>query len=149
MKKGLQGWEVTEGRTSFMGDTRDPKVSEIIAALEAIRSNIEHPFIALTAPGADEDQRTYCQALACEDGYACEIRIYKGDEFRHMRALSPDPEGRIGKRPDMPPNWTDGDDPNLGQVCVIFTTFIADPDSFPKVDGLEWWDMTADFETAD
>lgn len=148
MKKGLQGWEMTEGRTSFMGDTRNPKVSEIIAALEAIRSDIEHPYVALTAPGADENHRDYCQALAREDGYACEIRIYTGDEFRHMRALSPDSEGRIGKRPDMPSNWTDGENPNLGQVCAIFTAFIADPASFPNVNDLEWWDMTAEFEQA-
>lgn len=138
MKKALRGWKLTEGRIS-KAVTQSPKVSEIIAALEALRPDIQHPFVILAAPAAGNDDPNYCQVFADEKGYVCEIRINKGTGFCHMRAFLRDADGRLGDEHD--PLL-----PDLGQAVRIFTGFIADPNSFPGVDTVEWLDVSEDFE---
>ena len=145
MSHELQGWELTEGRIDTT--TPDPKVSEIIAALEAIRFDQENPFVILGAPATDDAYASYCQARIREDGYACEIRIFNGKEFRHMLALAPDAKGRVGEDPETRDCYGDG--PNLGQVIGIFIAFIANPNAFPTVEGLKWSDMTFEFEQSE
>lgn len=138
MSHELLGWELTEGRIPGMGVTSDPKVSEIIAALEAIRSDQKNPFVVLNAPATGDDYPNYCQALADEMGYVCEIRIFRGKEFRHMRAFLADAAGHS--------DASEEELANLGQAVRIFTGFIAEPTSFPPVDGLVWCDVSDEFE---
>jgi len=143
MKTGLRGWELIEGRID-MAITRNPKVSEIIAALEAIRHDQIDPFVILVVPASGDNERNFCQARVYEDGYVCEIRIFSGKEFCHMRTFMPDAEGRIGD--DAVSGERYGEDPGLGLTIRIFTDFIADPTAFPSVDGLRWWDISGQFE---
>ncbi len=139
MKKLLQGWGLIEGRV-HMTTVPDPKVSDVIAALEAIRPDVIDPFVILEAPDSgDGEYPSYCQAFADDHGYVCEIRIFKAGGFTHSRAFLPDAEGRLGE----------GDDPQLpclGQALRIFTGFIADPWALPAVDTVQWLDVSDEFE---
>ena len=138
MKDELQYWSLTEGRIG-MAETLSPKVSEVIAALEAIRSDQLHPFVILATPWNDFGCESYCQALADDAGYVCEVRIYSGEEFRHSRSFLRDAQGGLGEADD--PQL-----PNLSQAIRIFTSFIADAQNLPTVDKVEWLDVSDDFE---
>ena len=138
MKKALRGWKLTEGRIG-KADTRNPRVSEIIAAIEALRPDIRHPFVILAAPALGDDDPNYCQVFSDEKGYVCEIRICKGTGFCHMRAFLRDADGRLGD--ELDPLL-----PDLGQAVRVFTGFIANPNAFPGVDTVEWLDVSGDFE---
>jgi len=137
MKNELQNWSLTEGRTDW--DTPNPKVSEVIAALEAIRHDELHPFVILANPENEQGCESYCQALADAAGYVCEVRIYSGEQFRHSRSFLRDAQGGLGDDDD--PQF-----PNLSQAIRIFTGFIADPQNLPTVDQVEWLDVSDDFE---
>jgi|GEM_PF-2073173 len=138
MKNTLIGWTLTEGRTG-VAETPNPRVSEVVAALEAIRPEVENPFIVLEAPVSEgENYPNYCQVLADELGYVCEIRIFTGDEFLHSRAYLPDANGVLGDDDD--PQF-----PSLSQAIQILTEFIADPGTLPTVSPVEWLDVSDRF----
>ena len=138
MNYQLHGWELTEGRIN-MAVTRNPNVSVIIAAMESLRPDVKHPFVILAAPAEGDDDPNYCQVFSGEKGYVCEIRIFRGTGFCHMRAFLRDADGCLGD--ELDPLL-----PDLGQAVRIFTGFIADPNSFPSVDTMEWLDVSEDFE---
>ncbi len=122
-----------------MAETLSPKVSEVIAALEAIRNDELDPFIILETPWNEQGCSSFCQARAGTGGYKCEIRIYSDEEFRHSKSFLRDAHGCLGDKND--PQL-----PNLSQVIRIFTGFIADPGSLPSVPDLAWLDLDCDFE---
>lgn len=65
-----------------MWPTPDPKVSEVVAALETINPEVENPFVILNPPESEDGSFTnYCKVLAHKLGYVCEIRIFDGDDF--------------------------------------------------------------------
>lgn len=134
---------MVEGRIN-MAVTWNPKVSEVITALEAIRHDQPDPFVILQTPKANGEWWNFCQACVYEDGYVCEIRIFSGKEFRQMRAFAPDAEGRIGDDPVSGEQL--GEDPSLDQAIRIFTAFITNPNAFPSVDALQWWDISSQFK---
>ena len=137
MKNGLNGWLLSEGRTDW--DTPNPKVSEVIAALEGLRNDVLHPFVILEVPEHGHESGNYCQALADDAGYVCEIRLWSGGGFRHFRSFLRDAQGGIGDEDD--PQL-----PNLSQAIRLFTGFVADPAALPLVDDVEWLDVSDDFE---
>jgi len=138
VKNKLKYWSLTEGRID-MAETMSPKVSEVIAALEAIRNDELHPFVILATPWNDRGSASYCQALAGTGGYHCEVRIYSGEKFRHSRSFLRDAQGCLGdeNNPQLP---------NLSQVVCIYTRFIADPNTLPVVADVEWLDVSDEFE---
>ena len=140
MKNNLQGWTLTEGMYDAP-DTKNPAVSAVITALEAIRPDVKNPYIILEAPAVGGSYPNYCQAFAAEDGYCCEIRIFEGTDFIHHRAFLPDTEGETGDNDD------DLQLPNLTQTIELFIGFIARPDDLPEVDGVEWLDVSDEFDT--
>ena len=137
MKSDLQGWMLTEGMYDMM-ETRDPAVSAVITALEAIRPEVGNPFIVLQAPESDDSYPNYCQAFADEGGYVSEIRFFSGTDFTHHRGFLPDAEGGVCK--------DEAELPNLTQMIQILIAFIADPSALPVVEGVEWLDVSDEFE---
>lgn len=138
MATPLRNWELIEGRIG-MATTQNPQVSDVVAALEAIRPDVIDPFIILEAPAAvDGDYPNFCQAYADDSGYVCEIRISNGASFTHSRAFLPDAEGKIGDN--------EGPFPSLSQTIRVFTGFIADPGALPAVDAVQWMDVSDEFE---
>lgn len=138
MEKPLQDWVLIEGRIG-MARTPNPQVSDVIAALEALRPDVENPFLTLEAPeSVDGDYPNYCQAYADDSGYVCEIRTSTGESFTHSRAFLPDAEGNIG--------GNEGPFPNLSQTIRVFTGFIADPVALPAVDTVQWMDVSDEFD---
>lgn len=138
MKNKLKGWKMVEGSIGML-KTKNPLISEVVAALEAINPIVESPFMILEAPTAAGDIPNYCQALADEAGYVCEIRTHNSSGFRHCRSFLRDARGNLG----------DADDaqlPSLSQTLQIFMRFIADPTAFPVVEPVEWLDVSDDFE---
>jgi len=133
MKNELLGWSLTEGIYNML-ETENPAVSAVMTALEAIRPDVANPFMILVAPAAEDSYPNYCQALADEDGYVCEIRLFSGEDFTHYRAFLPDMAGEF-----------DGDDevrfPNLTQAVQVFIGFINNPAAVPDVDMLKWVDV--------
>ena len=139
MKNALIDWTLIEGRID-MEQTSNPKVSEVVTALEAIHPEMKDPFIILEAPaGEDGSDSNYCQALADDSGYVCEIRTFQPDDFYHFRAFLPDAEGVLGDE-DNPQL------PNLSQAIQILTEFIADPDKLPVANPADWLDVSDEFE---
>lgn len=139
MKNALLGWTLIEGRIG-MGETANPKVSEIVAAMEAIHPEMESPFVIIESPTSEDGSfQNYCQVLADECGYVCETRIFNGDDFRHSRAYLPDAEGVLGNNDD--PQF-----PSLSQAIQILTGFIADPNKLPAVNPVEWLDVSDQFK---
>ena len=139
MKNGLIDWTLIEGRIG-MKQTSNPKVSEVVAALEAVHPEMEDPFIIMEAPaGEDGVYPNYCQALAKNSGYICEIRTFQPDDFYHFRAFLPDAEGILGGR-------NNPQRPNLSQAIQILTGFIADPDKLPVATPVDWLDVSDEFE---
>ena len=138
MKNELQDWTLTEGLYDML-DTKKPAVSAVITALEAIRPDVEDPFIVLQAPALGGSYPNYCQAFAHEGGYICEIRIFEDTDFIHFRGFRPDAEGRVG-------DDDEAELPNLTQTIQAFLGFIAKPDDLPEVDGVEWVDVSDEFE---
>ena len=138
MKNELRGWSLTEGMYDML-ETENPAVSAVITALEAIRPDVESPFIVLQAPATDGSYANYCQAFAEDGGYLSEIRIFEGSDFIHFRGFRPDAEGRVGEDEEA-------EFPNLAQTVRIFLSFIAKPDDLPEVDGVEWVDVSDEFE---
>ena len=138
MQNELKYWSLTEGRIG-MEETLNPKVSEVIAALEAIRNDQLHPFVTLVTPWNEHANESFCQAWADDAGYVCEVRIYSGEEFRHSRSFLRDAQGCLGgeKDPQLP---------NLSQAVRIFTGFIANPNVLPVVADVEWSDVSDEFE---
>lgn len=139
MENELRNWLLREGCAGR--DTPNPKVSEVIAALEGLRHDVLHPFVNLEVPERGKVSGNYCQALADVAGYVCEIRLYSGGGFQHFRSFLRDAQGCIG----------DDDDPqlpNLSQTIRIFAGFMADPAALPVVDDVEWLDVSDDFESA-
>jgi hypothetical protein len=141
MKNKLQGWTLTEGMYDML-DTENPSVTAVITALEAIRPDVESPFIILAAPAFGDSDANYCQAFAKEGGYICEIRIFEGSDFIHYRAFLQDADGAVGEDDD--PQL-----PNLTQTIQLFIGFIAKPDALPQADGVEWVDVSEQFDAVD
>jgi hypothetical protein len=138
MKNELRGWTLIEGMYQTM-ETKNPAVSAVITALEAIRPDVESPFIVLEAPAGEDTYPNYCQAFADEGGYICEIRLFDGYDFTHHRAFLSDPEGGLGEDDDAQL-------PNLTQTVRVFAGFIAGPDALPDVDAVQWLDVSDEFE---
>ena len=122
-----------------MEETLNPKVSEVIAALEAIRHDQQDPFVTLATPWNEHADESYCQAWADDAGYVCEVRIYSGEEFRHSRSFLRDAQGCLNDKND--PQL-----PSLSQAVRIFTGFIANPNVLPVVADVEWLDVSDEFE---
>ena len=137
MKNKLRNWLLTEGRTNW--DTPNPKVSEVIAALEGLRHDVLHPFVILIEPEQGKVSGNFCQAWAYDAGYVCEIRLWSGRDFRHFRSFLRDALGGIGDEDD--PQL-----PNLSQAIRFFTGFMADSAALPVVDDVEWLDVSDEFE---
>lgn len=137
MKNKLLGWKLIEGSIGML-KTKNPSISEVVAALEAINPIMENPFMILEAPSVDRDAECFCQAYADEYGYVCEIRIFAGEGFTHSRAFLPDAEGDIGSN--------EGPFPNLTQAIRIFTGFIANHSATPAVDAVQWLDVSYEFK---
>ena len=137
MKNKLRNWLLREGRTDW--DTPNPKVSEVIAALEGLRHDVLHPFVILIEPEQGKVSGNFCQAWAYDAGYVCEIRLWSGRDFRHFRSFLRDALGGIGDEDD--PQL-----PNLSQAIRFFTGFMADPAALPVVDDVEWLDVSDEFE---
>jgi hypothetical protein len=140
MKNELRYWSLTEGRIG-MEQTLSPKVSEVIAALEAIRHDQQDPFVTLSTPWNERACESYCQAWADDAGYVCEVRIYSGEEFRHSRSFLRDAQGCLNDKND--PQL-----PSLSQAVRIFTGFTANPNVLPVVADVEWLDVSDEFEPA-
>lgn len=137
MKNKLKGWELIEGML-HMWATPNPAVSEVITALEAIRPELDDPFIILEAPAVGDCEPSYCQAYATDVGYTCEIRVFWHGGFCHTRGFRPDVEGNIGTN--------EGPFPNLSQTIRIFTIFINNPTAPPVVDDVVWMDVSDELE---
>jgi hypothetical protein len=139
MKNKLHGWKLIEGSIGML-ETRNPSVSEVVAALEAISPEMIDPFMILEARASGKGgYPNYCQAFADEAGYVCEIRTHAGNGFRHCRSFLRDAQGNLGETDD--PQF-----PNLSQAIRIFMQFIGDPDAFPVVEPVEWLDVSEEFE---
>ena len=139
MKNKLLGWKLIEGSIGML-ETRNPSVSEVVAALESISPEMIDPFMILEARASGKGgYANYCQAFADEAGYVCEIRTHTGNDFRHCRSFLRDAHGRLGEKDD--PQL-----PNLSQAIRIFMQFIGDPNAFPVVEPVEWLDVSEEFE---
>lgn len=145
----LNGWTLTEGRIPGEHETRDPAISDIVAALEAIHERQQDPYVILTAAEIDGRCAGYCQAVACEDAsYRCEIRLF-GDsyhDYRHYNMMRPDEHGRIGIPESGRPGWIAGYDPDLANVVEVFTQFALKPTVLPEIPGWQWLDITEEVD---
>jgi hypothetical protein len=68
MSKPKQAWILTKGWSLGGGKTRDPRASEIAAALECMHAGMDNPFVILEPPPADGFIPSYCQVLADDVG---------------------------------------------------------------------------------
>jgi hypothetical protein len=137
----LIGWTMTEGRIPGEYETRDPSVSAVAAALEAIHEYQRDPYVILTAPEVDGLCAGFCQTVACEDAsYRCEIRLFgrNGEEDRHYLLSRPDEHGRCGGDEPGRPGYMAGYDPDLATMTAVFMAFIRNPWWLPGIPGWQW-----------
>ncbi len=149
MNEKFKDWTLIEGQIPGEFRTESPGAAQVVAALEALRSDLENPYVILEAPESEDEYTNYCQARAAEDAtYCLEIRLFTGtgDEFRHYRLMRPDEEGSIGKTDPDRANWISGYFPDLATATAAFLAFGANPNSLPLIDGWQWVDITADFD---
>ncbi|MFT3990058.1 MAG: hypothetical protein QM680_01490 [Luteolibacter sp.] len=146
--KNLYSWTLVEGRIPGQPETRSPTISQVIAAIEAITPEMDDSYVILSAPPEGNTESNYCQILAVEEGYWCEIRLFgsSGDDFRHYRLLHPDEFGNAGSFPLDHPDWVDGYDPDLQTVLSVFTGFMEAPHALPEVGKWEWVDITEEID---
>lgn len=148
MSSKLKGWTLTEGRLADDNEFSDPTPADVVAALEAIHPDLENPYIILVAPSADDLDENYCQAVAVDDGYHCEIRLYvkTNDDFCHYFLTRPDEDGTCGVPDKLRPDFVSGYGPDLTAVTAAFTAFIADPRALPVIEGYQWIDNTEEID---
>ncbi len=134
-------WEMIEGRIPGEWETRSPTASQIIGALEAVAPDMDNPYVILEAPAKEPTYSNYCQALAFDEGYCCEIRQYgaTADAYIHYRLLRPDEHGQVGYDDD---DEEFGYHPDLQTVTAVFCAFQRDPETLPVLEPWQWIDVT-------
>ena len=137
-------WILTKGWSIGSGEKRAPAPSEVVTALECMHLQRADRFIILEPPPAENFIPGYCQALADDDGYCCEIRIFGGhsENYVHYRLVCPDEHGRIWEPDSEGPGSMAGYYPDLGTVIRVFLAYLQDPRHLPKIDGYRWIDVT-------
>ncbi len=143
MKSRLHGWTLVEGRIPGQPETASPSASQVVAAIEAVVPEMGNPYVILVAPPVENTWQNYCQTLAMEEGYCCEIRIYGAttDDYRHYRLLHPDEFGNAGSSPPDRPDDRDGYHPDLRTALSVFAAFMGNPLALPEVGEWEWIDV--------
>lgn len=146
----LTGWKLVEGRIPGQHITHDPSMADVIAAIEAIHPDMSDPYVILDTPENAGRGNGYCQTVACDGAYRCEIRIYGRDwhEYTHHELTRPDEEGRLGIPDPDRPGWVSGYDPDLAAVTRVFATFASRPTELPQIDGWQWRDITEEVNAA-
>ena len=128
--------------------TKNPKASEIATALECVHADMDNPFVILDPPPADGFIPGFCQVLADDEGYVCEIRLFgdSSDNYVHYRLVGPDEQGRIWEPELEGPGSNAGYFPDIRTVLRVFMAYREDPLHLPEIGEFRWVDVTKEVD---
>ena len=142
----LEGWTLTSGRISG-GEThyQNPSVSEVLASLDTIPSEILNAYVSLGKSPEDAICQNYCLATVMEEGFCCEIRHYglSNSDYCQHRLILPDEYGSCGENDETRPTYFTGYDPDQTTLIAVLLAFINDPHTLPQIPCWKWVDFTA------